>query len=182
MTGLSGLGDLPKAFTVIDPPRAAAMTRAVEDLRRLLQALAAGHLPGTGYDAADLLNFCRSAVDGQRGSLGRTKPGSWSVAATDDGMPADARVDFVFTPTYIVVAILTRVLDAFPEAARAIDGYEAALQRGMGFATLRRLQGHGYEAAEGEAEARRILNLGGVASFLRQHPDFCPALAELLAE
>ncbi|UKJ75402.1 hypothetical protein [Azospirillum brasilense] len=174
------MNGLPKAFAVVNPPTVTAMIKAVDGLRRLLEALTSGQAPALGFSDTDLHAFCRSAVTGQRGSLGRTQPGSWSVAANDAGMPADARVDFVFTPTYIVVAILTSALQRFPRLASDIHGYEDALRRGMEFAMLRGLQGHGVEAVEGAADARRILRLGGVDRFLRRHPDFCPALAEAL--
>lgn len=167
----------PKVFVVSDPPRVAAMMTVVEGLRSLLEALAFGRVPGPHFSRADLRAFCVSAVTGQRGSLGRTKPGSWSVAASDDGMPADARVDFVFTPTYAVVAILTKVLQDFPDVASKVPGFEEALRLGMEFASLRRLKGHGIEAQLGEADARRLLELGGVDLFLQRRPDFCPALA-----
>lgn len=172
---------LPQTFVVVDPPAVPPMTEAVEQLRHLLDAVASGGVPGPNYGAGELQHFCQSAVSNQRGTLGRTVAGSWSVAAHDTGMPADARNDFIFTPTYIVVAILTKVLQDFPNIAAAIQGYEEALRRGMMFAALRRLQGHGYDAAEGAADARRILALGQVPVFLASHPDFCPALADLLA-
>jgi len=46
--------------------------------------------------------FLESLVTGQRESLGRTKPGSWSIAPDDTGMDSDARVEYILMPAYFV--------------------------------------------------------------------------------
>jgi hypothetical protein len=51
--------------------------------------------------------YLKSIVDGQRGKLiGGTQPGSWCLGP-DDLMDSDARVDFIFKPTYLAVATLS---------------------------------------------------------------------------
>jgi hypothetical protein len=169
-----------KTFCISAPPSIDEMFRLVRDMRDVLDALSHKEIPNDEYTADDLRLYCRSLVDGQRGSLGRTVPGSWSVAENDDLMPVDARVDFVFVPTYIAVATLTRVLLEHPELAKSIPALPQALRRGMIFATHRRLEGHGYDGTRGMIEALSIFAEGRVVEFLSENADFCPKLLSLL--
>jgi len=169
-------------FRISSPLSVDEMLNLVQDMRDVLDALAHKEVPGDEYTIDDLDRYCRSLIAGQRGSLGRTVPDSWSVAEHDDGMPADARVDFVFLPTYIAVATLTRVLVDDPTLAKSIPGLEDGLRRGMSFATHRRLEGHGYDATRGMIDAALIFAEGGVAEFLSDHPDFCPELLKVLRD
>ena len=85
----------------------------VRAMREVLSALDGASKGKTPFSSEGLVSYCRSLVRGQRGSLGATKSGSWSVVPSDAGMPADARIDFIFTPTYPAVATLARVLFDF---------------------------------------------------------------------
>jgi len=89
------------------------MEQIIDNMREVLNSIS-GKNP-IGREA--LLGCCKSLVEGQCGSVGRTKPGSWAVAENDPGMDADARVEFIFLPTYLAVATLTRVKLDFPEIA-----------------------------------------------------------------
>ena len=90
------------------------MQTIIGQMKAVLIALDAREIPGDGYTRADLFNYCKLLVVGQRRSLGRTKAGSWSVAPSDKGMDSDARVEFIFLPTYIAVATLSKVLRLYP--------------------------------------------------------------------
>lgn len=169
-------------FRISSPPSVDEMLNLVRDMRDVLDALAHKNVPSDEYTIGDLDLYCRSLIAGQRGSLGRTIPDSWSVAEHDDGMPADARVDFVFLPTYIAVATLTRVIVDHPAIAASIPGFEEGLRRGMVFATHRRFEGHGYDATRGMIDAALIFAEGGVAEFLSGRPDFCPELLAILRD
>ena len=72
-----------------------------------------------------------SFVNNQRSSLGRTKPGSWSIVPNDEGMDSDIRVDFIFVPTYLVTAILSRTLCDFPHLVESISNYKDALKNSI---------------------------------------------------
>ena len=137
---------MTRTFRISAPPSVDEMLKLVQDMRDVLDALAHKEIPDEHFTVNDLEQYCQSLVRGQRGSLGRTIPDSWSVAENDDGMPVDARVDFVFVPTYVVVATLTRVRLDYPGIAAGISGYDDGLRRGMVFAKHRRLEGHGYDA------------------------------------
>jgi hypothetical protein len=97
-------------------------------------------------------------------------------------MPSDARVDFVFRPTYAAVATLSRTLCDYPVLAVRTPRFLLTLKQGMKFATYRGLAGHGYEADKGAIHALRILSLGKVPLLLQQHPELCPALAKIIRE
>lgn len=153
-----------------------AMTAYVESMLEVLELLNEGSIPSVAYTLADLDKYLRSLVDGQRGSLSRTIPGNWGVVPDDKGMPADARVDFIFQPTYIATATLARALCEYPLTALSIRGYAEALRSGMDFCSTRELQGHGYEGDDGAILALQILSMGKIPWLLNRHPDCSPEL------
>ena len=155
----------------------------IASMTELLDALDAGTVPNDAdYSLDDLAGYLSSLVEGQRGSLGRTMPGSWAVAPGDDGMDAETRVAHIFTPTYIATATLARGLCDHPLTALAIPGYREALQSGMLFCAGRSLQGHGYNDAVGAIDALGILAQGKVPWLLERRPDFCPELRAAVDE
>lgn len=166
-----------REFVHLDQVDIRAMDALIDSMMELLEALDEGLIPGDAeYTLEDLAVYVGSLVRGQRDSLGRTKPGSWGVAPDDAGMDSDARVDFIFRPTYIAVATLSRVLCEFPLTAMRVPGYADALLSGMVFCSHRGLQGHGYEADVGAIDALRTLSLGKVPWLLTRHPEACPPL------
>jgi len=155
----------------------------VASMKELLDALDRGMVPNdTDYSLNDLAGYLTSLVEGQRGSLGRTMPGSWAVVPDDDDMDAETRDSRIFTPTYIATATLARCLCDHPLTALAIPGYREALQTGMLFCAARNLQGHGYDDILGAVDALGILSLGKVPWLLNHRPDFCPELKASIDE
>jgi hypothetical protein len=153
------------------------MNRLVSEMEKVLRDLAENKL-----SRGQVSVYCASLIEGQRQSLGRTKPDSWAVCPDDEEMPADARVDFIFFPTYIAVSILSRVKQEFSDIAAAIPDYNEGLRKGMIFATHRRLRGHGYDADDGVREALEIFKIGKVPELVQSDPDFCPEMTALLRE
>lgn len=117
-----------------------------------------------------------SFVESQRASLGRTKPGSWSLVPDDEGMDSDNRVDFIFMPTYLVTAILSRTLCDYPLLVETIPNYKEVLKKGMLFCSYRDLYGHGFERDVVAAEVLTILSLGKVPYLLEKNKELCPEL------
>lgn len=146
----------------------------------ILELLDDGSIPSDAYTLGDLENYLRSLVTGQRGSLGRTIPGSWGVVPNDEGMGADARVDFIYQPTYIATATLSRALCEYPLTALSISGYAESLRSGMDFCSKRRLQGHGYGGDEGAIQALQILSMGKIPWLLTRHPNASPELKDAI--
>lgn len=107
--------------------------------------------------------------------------GSWLIPE-DPGMPADARVDFAYFPTYIAVAWLILARQRHPDILQQERRLDRAIKRGLRFATGRRLMGHGYDASRELLAAVRVLALGQVFSFVREKPEFAPQFMALIEE
>lgn len=166
-----------RAFAHLEQADIGAMGALIDSMMELLEALDEGLIPNNSdYTSEDLAGYVESLVHGQRDSLGRTKPGSWGVVPDDAGMDSDARVDFIFRPTYIAVATLSRVLCEYPLMALRVPGYLDALLSGMTFCSHRGLRGHGYEADGGAIVSLLTLSLGKVPWLLNRHPEACPPL------
>lgn len=166
-----------RKFVHLDQVDIPAMAALIDSMMELLEALDEGLIPDDShYTSKDLAGYVESLVHGQRGSLGRTKPGSWGVIPDDAGMDSDARVDFIFRPTYIAVATLSRILCEYPMIALRIPGLLDALLTGMTFCSHRGLGGHGYETDAGAIDALLTLSLGKVPWLLARHPEACPPL------
>lgn len=160
-----------------------AMLSYVEAMEEVVEALDERLIPdANNYTLEDLGSYVQSLVAAQRRKLSFVKPGCWCVVSGDDGMPSDARVDFVFRPTYAAVAMLSRTLCDYPVLAIRTPRFLLTLKQGMKFATYRGLAGHGYEADQGAIHALRILSLGKVPLLLQQHPELCPSLARIIRE
>jgi len=160
-----------------------AMLSYVESMEEVVEALDERLIPdATTYTLEDLSSYVQSLVAAQRRKLSFVKPGCWCVVSGDDGMPGDARVDFVFRPTYAAVATLSRTLCDYPVIAVRTRRFLLTLKQGMKFATYRGLAGHGYEADQGAIDALRILSLGKVPLLLQRHPELCPPLAKIIRE
>lgn len=155
------------------------MGRLVQAMRDTLSVIDDTPNPNAN---GELLAYCKSLVVGQRRSLGRTKAGSWAVAPNDKEMPADARVDFIFTPTYLGASILSRVLLDYPWIAIQIPGYRRSLKRGLDFCAYRNLQGSGYDAIDGMLDAFVILATGKVPILLELDPSLSPSLTTIIRE
>lgn len=174
---------MQKMFSFCDSHDITKMFRLIAEMKEVLTAIDAGEIPNqTDYSAQDLVNYCTSLVKGQRRNLGRTKPGSWAVAPNDDEMSSDARVDFIFVPTYVTVATLSRILHDFPWIAIQVPGFYRSLKSGLKFCTYRELRGSGYEAIDGILDAIMILAIGKVPALLEVAPQFSPKLRKVFEE
>ena len=170
-------------FKPIDSVKIDAFMKFNDELKSILESIDDGTLfSEKKYSKDEFTSLLKSFVEGQRGSLGRTKEGSWSIIPNDDHMPADARVEFIFLPTYLVTAILSRVMIEYPEVANSIPNYTVALQKGMLFCSYRTLYGHGYEADKGAAEALTILSMGKVPLLLECDNNLCPELLKAIQD
>ena len=170
-------------FKPIDTVKIKALMDFNDELKSILESIDDETLfSEKKYSKDEFSSLLKSFVENQRGSLGRTKAGSWSIVPNDDRMPTDARVEFIFLPTYLVTAILSRVMIEYPEIASSIPNYSVALQRGMRFCSYRKLYGHGYEADEGAAEALTILSMGKVPLLLERDNNLCPELLKAIQD
>ena len=159
-----------------------AMSEYIESLKDLLDDLDFGDFFNTSeYTRDTYTGLLKSFIAGQRGKFCNiVVPGSWGIFDGDEGIPSDARVDFVYMPTYIICSILSRTYLDYPEIVENIPGYVAALKKGLRFCSLRNLAGHGYDLFKGQAEALEILGLGHIPELLEKHHDWCPKLRNLI--
>lgn len=156
-----------KKFVVDPRTDTSAMYEQIRSMEAVLTGLDAGAIPDKdSCTAEEMKGYALSLIQGQRGMLGSVRPDSWSVAADDEMMDSEARVDFVFLPTYIAAATLSRLWLDHNDLVKKIPWYTLVLGRGLDFCALRKLDGHGYEADQGKAAALRILALGKVPLLL----------------
>jgi hypothetical protein len=157
------------------------MTLIVERMALVLESRHSGDIPGKNFSERLLVKLCESFVDGQ--VKGRADiAGSWSVLPEGVEAPSDARVDFVYKPTYLAISILTEVMVAYPDIVEGIPNYRESLRDGYRFATLRKLSGHGFDAIGDMIETIIMFRKYGILSFLSENPDFSPEMHNLLRE
>jgi len=171
-----------KLFKPSEEVNVKKMQKINSDLRLMLKKIFLNEIPNNDYTIEDLQNFCISLIKGQRNSQNLTgiKPGSWCVAPNADEMGSDARVDFAFYPTYVIIAILTKIKMDYPYFAARIENYDKVLKLGMKFSTYRELYGHGYEGFEQLLDAILIFGEGSIYQFLKSDKDYCPELLKIL--
>ena len=89
-------------------------------------------------------------------------------------VPAEARIDFCYMPTYIGSAILMKeYLNGEKQLKEQLEkALEASLKGG--------LSGHGYDAESGRISALKIFIKGGLQEFLESHNHICPEFHNLI--
>jgi gamma-glutamylcyclotransferase (GGCT)/AIG2-like uncharacterized protein YtfP len=106
----------------------------------------------------------------------------WGLAAPEALGGADARVDFLYTPTYTALAFLTRAFLMLPEEIGRLPDFTTVLRGGLLAATGRDFSGHGYESLKGVLDTLEIFNLGGMDNFVRSYPRLCPKFSRLFTK
>ncbi len=178
-----GIGNpLPQTFTWVENGDIEAMQSQVSAMENLLNALVEDLIPNSEYSEATLRHFLNSLLNGQRNEMNLLKKGSWAVIPDEDRPPPDIRVDFVFKPTYLAVALLNLCRRRWPNWFSEESEYLNRIKKGLWFCTLRKLKGAGYSTREGQIEAIRILAKGQVGQSLSESPELCPELRMLLGK
>ncbi len=83
------------------------------------------------------------------------KMGFWGLSEPET-MPADARVDFFYMPTYMAVGILMNCKLNYPHIAEELPGFEEALKKGLLASTGRGFQGSGHDNIQGLIETLHV--------------------------
>ena len=156
------------------------MFRVKDEMKKFLVDLRRNTLLNNYFSEEDVKESIKDLLRKQRLDLGRSCDFSWCLGLTNKGMPSDARVDFIYEPTYIAISILTCIKVYYPQIAEAIDGFDEALKDAMKFSLGRNLTGHGYESVDGTYYAIEVFDLGDVPRFLHDNPDYSTDLLELL--
>jgi len=154
------------------------MFKIRDNWREHLIALACSISCSEAPTQAEVTNYCRYLLAHQRGRVIKMSPGSWGLPE-NLGMPSsDARVDFIYFPTYIAVSTLVLAWQRYPELSDQLPDFRQQLRQGMKFMVGRHLRGSGYDADRQLVEVIEILALGKVFDFVKQQPTFFPELTE----
>ena len=97
-------------------------------------------------------------------------------------MPADARVDYVYMPTYMAVAFLIKVYLLNPEVVDKYPNFKDVLTKGMLGATGRHFRGAAYDDGRDYRKTLRMFDRAGVVQFLRYNKDWCPEFTKLIKD
>jgi hypothetical protein len=144
--------------------------KIVKDWLGRLSQLAHDDNPGEDM-IAHYKAFTRFLIDHQRfDDIEDMKiKGSWCLP-DDPHMPSDARVDFMYMPSYIAISWLSLIKQKIPTIAEEIANFESGLIAGLDFSAGRGLEGHGYERVQQLLEAVDILYTGKVFSMMTENP------------
>lgn len=93
-------------------------------------------------------------------------------------MPADARVEFFYQPTYLLTANLIHLSVQYP-AIFTDEKAAGCLKKALLASTGREFMGAGYERRKGLLEAMTIFSHAPMGVFLKHHADWCPVFEEL---
>ena len=96
-------------------------------------------------------------------------------------MPADARVRYVYKPTYIITSTLMTLAYRYEEV-RKIAGFDDTLRSLMTSCIGRNFMGSGYDQYDGFLEAMRIFATGDVVLFVQKYPEYNEKFTDQLDE
>lgn len=96
-------------------------------------------------------------------------------------MPADARVRYVYKPTYIITSILMTLAYRYEEV-RTIAGFNDTLRSLMTSCIGRNFMGSGYDQYDGFLEAMRIFATGDAVLFVQKYPEYNEKFTDQLDE
>lgn len=85
-------------------------------------------------------------------------------------MPADARVEFVYKPTYIAAVIMMTAMNRFESLAQN-DTFKNNLTALLNASTARKFRGAGYEEYDGFLDALELFAKGDTIEFFSKHPN-----------
>ena len=100
----------------------------------------------------------------------------WSSADDIYQLPGDARVEFMYMPTYIATCVLMKAYLNGDEEQKEL--LEKPLRQAMHASLGRALDGHGLEAQQGQDEAVELFRDFGAIEFLGEYPDINPEFTE----
>lgn len=96
-----------------------------------------------------------------------------------ENMPSDARVDFVYVPTYCLTASLIALIAQYPLLLEQNPVVLSTLKRGLYASSGRNFVGAGYDQIDGLLDTMEIFAHAPVSIFLKTHSDICPKFTAL---
>ncbi|NLC42782.1 MAG: gamma-glutamylcyclotransferase, partial [Clostridiales bacterium] len=145
----------------------------VEKLRQNLNVLISGEVSDE-----EVVQFVETIIHHAKPLPNNNELLFWGL---DDprSMPADGRVYYFYTPTYITVSFMMKALLEIPEKITQLDGFMDTLKRGMLACNGRKFKGSGYEEIGGLIDCLSIFESIDVFLFLRAYPNVCTEFTEL---
>lgn len=95
-------------------------------------------------------------------------------------MPSDARVDFLYRPTYVCCQIMMRALLGGKLSVEQGQRVKTALSCGLAFSCGRGLNGHGIEDLERQCEDVTDFGHAGITEIAKRYPMLCPEFFSLI--
>lgn len=155
----------------------------IVDMETLLKAFADNQIPNDNdYTLDELTQYVKTLVDGIAEKPSGVIYSCWSVMPIETIADRDARVDFIFMTTHIVVATLNLFKLRYPEIAKLIEGFEHALSKGYQFCAITKFQGAGYDSITHQIHVIDLLTLGKVPATINANPLASVPLAVALYE
>lgn len=132
------------------------------------------------FGEADMTDYCRQAVRDARPLSHDPKMMFWGYDEPDE-MPSDARCQFFYLPTYLIVQTMIVGINRYPHLLD-IPGIRDVLSRALFGCTGRGLHGSGYDAMVILLENLTMFTDAGIQKFLREHPDIGGPFGEMYEE
>ena len=97
--------------------------------------------------------------------------GFWAIIL-DDYMPSDARIDFLYWPTYCIT--MAMMVGYMVNINKEIDGFDDCFKLGLEACTKRSFRGYTYEAEKDKIKVLNMFIQSGLFEFLRENKELCP--------
>lgn len=130
------------------------------------------------YSEAEFRNFFTKAIADAEPLADQNEYVFWGFDAPNK-MPSDARCDFFYRPTYIMVTTLIAGINRYP-ALLELPGAHETMRKSLTGCTGRNLEGHGYEAMDDLIENLKMFLEAGTLPFLEKYPAICPRFSGML--
>ncbi|MGN1033026.1 MAG: gamma-glutamylcyclotransferase, partial [Intestinibacter sp.] len=141
------------------------------EVRDLLQSIIYGK-----KTRPEIEEICVSLINEQVKDESGLK-GFWTII-DDEHMPSDARVDFIYYPTYYATMIM--MLGYLMNIGENILDLEKTLCLGLEACAKTNLSGHGYESMDVKIEVLNLFIKAGLLEFLTLNYDFCRPFSKMI--
>lgn len=132
------------------------------------------------YTEEELAFFCRSAIRDAESQPNDANMVFWGYDKPET-MPSDARCEFFYLPTYLIVLIMVAGINRYPKLSEIHD-VKGTLSRGLRACVAHNLSGSGYEGYGILLENLEMFIRAGISGFLRDYPGICDDFSKVFNE
>ena len=157
-----------RKYTVNNEPEGHSCTREWDSINTQLRNNLDGILEKK-YTETELASYIKKAIHDGKPLPKNHEMIFWEFDAPES-MPADARCDFVYLPTYLMVLSMVAAINQYPDLMD-ISGIRDTLSRGLSACGGRGLKGSGYESMEILLQNVQMFTRAGIKQFLAEHPE-----------